>query len=254
MGVVWLARDETLNIEVALKFLPEVVALDPEAVNELKRETRRALRLTHPHIVRIYDFLEDRPLTAISMEFVSGKSLSQAKLDRPSHCFGPEELLSWLFELSSALDYAHQKARIVHRDLKPANLLITSNGDIKITDFGISANLSDTATRVSRTANVTGTPHYMSPQQMNGNTPDASDDIYALGATLYELLTSKPPFYTGNILYQVQNKTAPSVTERRAALLGAEEAANLTPIPPQWEDALAACLAKDPADRPARSC
>jgi len=246
MGVVWLARDGKLDREVALKFLPEMVAMDERAVDDLKRETRRALELTHPHIVRIYDFVDDSRLAAVSMEYVDGSSLTKLALEQPGKVFEVAQLRTWVGQLCEALQYAHGKAKIAHRDLKPANLMIDARGDLKVADFGISATLSDTTTRVSKQVGSSGTPVYMSPQQMMGEKPAATDDIYSLGATLYELLTGKPPFYSGNILLQVQNKVPPSVAERRAEL-GVESA---EAIPAAWEETIAACLAKQPEDRP----
>ncbi len=243
MGVVWLARDEELEREVALKFLPEIVALDPEAVGDLKRETRRNLDLTHIHIVRIYDFVTDVRTAAISMEYVDGATLSALKIEQPERVLPVAELKPWLEQLCGALHYAHTKAKVVHRDLKPANLMVNRQGDLKITDFGIARGISDSVSRVSKQAGSSGTPIYMSPQQMMGDDPAVADDIYALGATLFELLAGKPPFHTGNIIAQVQSKAAPLVNERRAA-------AGLPPVPSAWEQAIAACLAKEPAERP----
>ncbi len=245
MGVVWLARDEELEREVALKFLPEVVAADKEAVKELKRETRRSLELTHSHIIRIYDFLQDARTAAISMEYVAGDTLSARKADLERGCFEPEEIATWVGQLCSALDYAHGKAQIVHRDLKPANLMVDSRGDLKVADFGIASSVADSVSRVSKQAGSSGTPVYMSPQQMMGEKPAVTDDIYALGATLYDLLTGKPPFHSGNILMQVQTKVPPTLAARRAEL-GRTGA----PIPAAWEATVAACLAKDPTERP----
>lgn len=245
MGVVWLARDDQLDRDIALKFLPEVVALDPQAVADLKRETRRSLELTHPNIIRIYDFLQDRRAAAISMEWVAGETLASRKLAQLAQHFEPADLTAWLIQLCAALDYAHHSAQIVHRDLKPANLMLDARGALKVADFGIAASVSDSVSRVSVRSNSSGTPVYMSPQQMMGEKPAVADDIYALGATLYELLTGRPPFHSGNIIAQVQGKVPPSIAARRAELAIAGQ-----PIPPAWEETIAACLAKDASDRP----
>jgi len=247
MGIVWLVRDEELERDVALKFLPEVVALDPEALRDLKRETRRSLELTHPHIIRIYDFVQDGRTAAISMEYVAGSTLAQRKLDQPEQCFQPDDLRTWVGQLAQALDHAHRKAQVVHRDLKPANLMVDAREDLKIADFGIAASVSDSVSRVSAQAGSSGTPMFMSPQQMMGEKPAVTDDVYAMGATLYELLTGKPPFYSGNVIAQVQGRVPPSLADRRLEL-GVTRG---RPIPPVWEQTIAACLAKDPAARPA---
>ncbi|HRI83573.1 MAG TPA: serine/threonine-protein kinase, partial [Opitutaceae bacterium] len=245
MGVVWLARDDKLERDIALKFLPEVVAADPRAVDELKRETRRSLELTHPHIVRIYDFVEDARTAAIAMEYIPGATLAKLALEQPERAFEPGALTAWVKQLCEALDYAHRKAKVVHRDLKPANLMIDGAGELKVADFGIAASVSDSVSRVSQQGGTSGTPVYMSPQQMMGEKPAVTDDIYALGATLYDLLTGKPPFYTGNIILQVQSKVPPSVAARRVELGLTGEV-----IPPEWEATIAACLAKEAKDRP----
>ncbi len=245
MGVVWLARDEELERDVALKFLPEVVAADKEAVKELKRETRRSLELTHSHIVRIYDFVQDARTAAISMEYVAGDTLASRKSDHERGHFEPAEISAWVGQLCSALDYAHGVAQIVHRDLKPANLMVDARGHLKVTDFGIATSISDSVSRVSKQAGSSGTAVYMSPQQMMGEKAAVTDDIYALGATLYDLVSGKPPFHSGNIIAQVQSKTAPTISGRRAELGLAGE-----PLPQAWEDTIAACLAKEPKDRP----
>jgi hypothetical protein len=247
MGVVWLGVDTKLERAVALKFLPDVIGADPAALRELKDETRRGLELAHPNIVRIYDFVDDDEAAAISMEFVDGKSLSEQRLAKPHRVFSIDDISRWVGQMCDALDYAHLQKRIVHRDLKPANLMLNSESEIKITDFGIARSVSDTMSRVSRAQHGTsGTLLYMSPQQAMGDRPHPTDDIYALGATLYELLTGKPPFYSGDVSMQITTKTAPSLKTRRDEL----ETGATDDIPKVWEDAIAACLEKEPAKRP----
>ncbi len=248
MGVVWLARDDRLERDMALKFMPEMVRLDESAIDDLKRETRRSLELTHPHIVRIYDFVEDAKSAAIAMEFVNGCTLSALRIQKLNRVFEVDELYGTVEQITSALEYAHEHARIVHRDLKPTNLMVDDRSRIKITDFGIARSMSDSVSRISvlQPGATSGSPPFMSPQQVMGEPASVRDDIYSLGATLYELLTSKPPFYTGNIFRQIEEVTPPSLAERRQQL-GIEQA---TPIPEAWERTIAACLAKNPADRP----
>ena len=245
MGVVWLARDEKLDEELALKFLPDIVKHDPAALDELKAETKRARRLTHAGIVRIHDFLEDAHAAAIAMEAVEGVTLSQFRIEQPGKLFEVAAVAAWVRQICSALDYAHHTARVVHRDLKPANLMVDATGRIKVTDFGIARSISDSVSRVSAQAGSSGTPAYMSPQQMLGEKPAVTDDVYALGATIYELLTGKPPFYSGNVMMQVQSKVPPSLGARRAEL-----EISGAPIPPEWEAVVAACLLKAAGERP----
>jgi serine/threonine protein kinase len=245
MGVVWLVRDEELEREVALKFLPELIVHDRATLSDLKRETKRNLELTHKNIVRIYDFVNDERAACISMEYIDGDTLANLRAERETHVFEPAEIANWTAQLCDALDYAHNHARIIHRDIKPGNLMVNRRGDLKVQDFGIARSLGDTVSRLTTANRTSGTLVYMSPQQLDGEHGTQLDDIYSLGATLYDLLTSKPPFYSGNVDRQVHERVAPSMTERRKDL-------NIEPalVPPLWEEVVAACLAKDPAQRP----
>src|SRR5207244_10336467 len=130
-------------------------------------------------------------------------------------------------------------------DLKPANLIVNQRGNLKISDFGIARSLSDSVSRFTVEQGRSGTLVYMSPQQLNGQRCTHLDDIYSLGATVYELLTSKPPFYSGNIDRQICERVSPSLTERRKEL-------DIAPalVTQVWEGELAACLAKGPSRRP----
>ncbi len=245
MGIVWLARDEELERDVALKFLPDLMIRDHALFDQLKRETKRCLELTHPHIVRIHDFIHDERSGCISMEYIHGETLSNLRAEKEQRVFEPDEIATWISQLCDALDYAHTRANVIHCDLKPANLMVNQRGDLKITDFGIARSLSDSVSRLTLAQGRSGTLIYMSPQQLNGERCTHLDDIYSLGASIYELLTSKPPFYSGNIDRQICERVAPSMTERRKEL-------DIEPalVPQVWEDAVAACLAKDPSHRP----
>jgi serine/threonine protein kinase len=246
MGVVWLARDDELEREVALKFLPELVVHDRAVLDDLKRETVRSLALTHHNIVRIYDFAQGDGCACISMEYVDGATLSSLRVDRPDKVFEVEDLSPLLEQVCDALEYAHTRARIVHRDLKPSNLMVNANGDAKVADFGIARSLTDSVSMLTMSRGTSGTLVYMSPQQLDGEHASELDDIYSLGATIYELLTGKPPFYSGQIDRLVREKIPPTMTQRRADLAVTSK----TAIPQHWEDAIAACLAKDPSRRP----
>jgi serine/threonine protein kinase/Tfp pilus assembly protein PilF len=245
MGIVWLARDQELEREVALKFLPDLMIHDHALFNQLKRETKRCLELTHPHIVRIHDFIHDERSGCISMEYIDGETLSSLRAEKEQRVFEPDEITTWISQLCDALDYAHTRANVIHCDLKPANLMVNQRGELKVTDFGIARSLTDSVSRLTLEQGRSGTLVYMSPQQLSGERCTHLDDIYSLGASIYELLTSKPPFYSGNIDRQICERVAPSMTERRKEL-------DIEPafVPPVWEDAVAACLAKDPSQRP----
>ncbi len=244
MGEVWLARDERLECDVALKFLQERFRWDEAALLALRTETRRTRELNHPGIVRIHDLHEDQGQTAIAMEFLPGGSLHAQRCRRDPPVFTPAEILAWLPQLCAALDHAHA-AGVVHRDLKPSNLLLAADGGVKIGDFGIAQPVAESALRISQWA-PSGTLAYMGPQQHFGEPPAPSDDVYSLGATLYELLTGKPPFYSGNLAAQIERRVPDSLAERRRQLgLG-----RLGPPPRVWEETVAACLAKRAEDRP----
>src|SRR5437667_3417963 len=245
MGIVWLAHDEELEREVALKFLPDLIIHDAAVLSDLKRETRRCLELTHKNIVRIYDFVHDERSGCISMEYIDGDTLSNLRCDKERKVFEPTELTDWISQLCDALDYAHNYARIIHRDLKPANLMVNQRGELKVSDFGIARSLGDSLSVITMAGGRSGTLSYMSPQQLEGERGTHLDDIYSLGASVYELLTSKPPFYVGNIDRQIREKVPPSMTERRK-----EFEIEAEPIPAAWEEWVAACLAKDPGRRP----
>ncbi len=244
MGIVWLAHDTRLDEEVALKFLPPQVRLDPAALDDLRRETAKSRKLTHPNIVRIHDLYESKSADAfISMEYVEGLTLSHLRVARPGRVLPWTELDPLVRQLCAALDYAHGE-KVIHRDLKPGNLMLDSRRRLKLADFGIARVLSDSMSRNSLPQATSGSPPYMSPQQMDGRTARPTDDLYALGATLYELLTSKPPFYSGDVVYQARN-LPPEPMALRLAEFGLEN-----DIPPQVESVVMQCLAKEPHQRP----
>ena len=244
MGVVWLAFDELLRDEVALKMLPKEIRLDPVALDDLRRETLRSRKLSHPNIVRIHDLFEAANDDAfISMEYVDGRNLSALRIEKPNRVLTWEFLEPVVKQLCDALHYAHGE-RVVHRDLKPANLMLDQKHRLKLADFGIARVISDTIGRISAQRNTSGTLVYMSPQQLDGEAPQVTDDIYSMGAALYELLTSKPPFFTGDISHQVRHIAAKSLSLRLSDFEVTNE------IPPQVPPVILACLEKDPARRP----
>jgi len=152
------------------------------------------------------------------MEYVDGQPLSRLKAEQPQRCLAWDYLKPLVKQLCDALDYAHGE-HVIHRDLKPANLMVDGRGRLKLADFGLAVVVNDSLNRLSQNRSTSGTPAYMSPQQIEGRTPQVTDDIYALGATLYELLASKPPFYTGDVLHQARH-SAPDPLEQRLAAWG----------------------------------
>jgi len=245
MGVVWLAHDRVLEQPIALKFIAQHLTQNQQEIDRLKGETRRSLKLSHPNIVRIYDFIQTHQGAAVAMEYVDGWSLWSLRVDKPRQIFTVEEILPWIRDLCDALDYAHNQAGIVHRDIKPANLIVNSRGQLKVTDFGLSRELQRGPARDASHPLIVGTDWYMSPQQWTGDPPAVADDVYSLGVTIYELLTGKPPFYEGDVFKQLHEDIPPSMTERLFQF-GFHDVV----IPLTWEETVAACLEKDVARRP----
>jgi serine/threonine protein kinase len=204
MGVVYLATDPNIGRAVAIKTirLNEVEKTDErERLRErLFREARSAGMLSHPGIVTIYDVDQQDDLAFIAMEFVDGPTLDQI-LSRDV-AITPEQMFSVLGQAAVALDYAHQKG-IVHRDIKPANIMIAADGTTKITDFGVAK--IGTNEHLTRTGTIVGTPHYMSPEQVQGLAVDGRSDQFSLAVVAYEMLTGEKP-YTGEQLTTVVYK------------------------------------------------
>ena len=199
MAEVYEGTDRRLNRRVAIKVLRPDLARDPMFQERFRREAQSAAGLNHPNIVAIYDTGEDLigtdenqvSVPYIVMEFVDGVTLRHMLNNGPRIL--PERALEVIAGVLAALDYAHRHG-IVHRDIKPANIMINTNGDAKVMDFGIARAMSDAATSVTATSAVMGTAQYLSPEQARGELVDARSDIYSSGCVLYELLTGVTPF------------------------------------------------------------
>ena len=205
MGVVYKAHKKFLERTVALKVLKPHLAAVPSFLARFLREGKVASRLEHPGIVKVYDVGEDDGRYYIVMEFVDGRNL----LDMVSED-GPlpaGKALRITKQVAEALAYAHE-LEVVHRDIKPGNIIVTDAGDAKIADLGLARPIRDD-TEVTNPGAVVGTPIYMSPEQCRGSAVDARSDLYSLGATLYMILTGKPPFRgdsTATLIHRVVNE------------------------------------------------
>jgi predicted Ser/Thr protein kinase len=189
MGVVYLAEDTRLGRRVALKALPTALAMQPELRQRLRREARAAATISHPNVAVVYALEEMDDHLFIASEYVRGETLREEIARGP---IAPERAGAIAAEMAGALAAAHE-AGVIHRDLKPENVLIKPDGGVKVVDFGIAQVEGPEATRLTRAGSLLGTPAYMAPEQLLGETVDGRADIYAWGIVLSEMLTGRHP-------------------------------------------------------------
>ncbi len=238
MGEVWLADDDLLKRQVALKLLSLSASLS-EAEREASiarfyREAQAAGKLSHRNIVVIYDISEEGGRHFISMEYLQGQTLDRVIASGPQP---PERAAEIVAQVAEALDYAHRQG-VVHRDIKPENIFLLPDGTVKVTDFGIARVMGTTT--MTQAGAIIGTPGYMSPEQIKGERVDSRSDIFSTGVVLYELLSGVKPFDAETItsvMYKVVNEPPPPL-------------ASLVPGVPAWlAGVVERATAKDPAAR-----
>jgi Tol biopolymer transport system component len=254
MGEVYRARDTRLDRTVAIKVLPQQLAADPQFRERFDREARTISQLTHPHVCTLYDVGDHEGTAFLVMEYLEGETLA-ARIERGA--LKLDEALRLAMEIVSALDAAH-RAGVVHRDLKPANVMLTkssagsaSSPQAKLLDFGLAkagastvagglTMLPTTPAALTAQGTILGTFQYMAPEQIEGQEADARSDIWAFGCVLYEMLTGKRAFEA-----KTQATLIAAIVDRQPQPVSAVQP--LTP--PALDRVVAACLAKDPADR-----
>ncbi len=239
MGVVYLGRDPKINRVVAIKAIPLTEEFDDDDLLEARdrffREAEMAGKLNHPSIVTIFDAGEERGLAYIAMEFIQGQHLSY--YTEPQHLLPVRKVLSLVIRMADALHYAHLH-NVVHRDIKPANIMFNIETDaLKITDFGI-ARLADVSR--TKTGIVLGTPSFMSPEQLEGRALDGRSDLFAVGVTMYQLLTGVLPFRADSMTRLMNN----IATEPHPAMRSIRPE-----LPPTLDDIIDRVLAKSAEDR-----
>ncbi|MFD0021138.1 serine/threonine-protein kinase [Streptomyces sp. NPDC058382] len=237
MGEVWRATDEVLGRSVAVKLLLGEHA-DESATARFRLEAQTAARLSHPHLVAVFDFGSWEDRLFLVMELVEGRSLADLLLSQER--LAPEQVAGIAGQAAAGLAAAHRQG-IVHRDIKPGNLMLDAEGSVKIGDFGIAQFVDDPSAALTTTGHIVGTSLYLAPERALGRTADAASDMYSLGCVIYQLLLGQPPFRSDTptaTLYQHVD-TPPVPLRQRGVDMSAA-----------FDSYLLGLLAKQPEDRP----
>ena len=223
-GTVLLMEDTVVDERLVLKFLNPSISQDEEMMQRFVHELRYSRKITHPNVIRIYDFLHIRGNYAISMEYFPSHTLGGEVLDGKPLALRRAVRLG--MDVAKGMSVAHAVG-IVHRDLKPANVLINEEGIVKIVDFGVAAAQHQGDTQLTKTGYVIGSPKYMAPEQILGKKVDERADIYSLGVIMYEMLTGTPPYHRGDhmsVMYQhVQGRARPPIELNPALAQGVSD-------------------------------
>jgi serine/threonine protein kinase len=206
-------------------------------MSELRQEVKRNRQLIHPNILRVYDFVEDGGIAAVSMDRFDGESLASILARKGK--FDPAEVQRVIQQLAATLDDAH-RVQLFHRDLSPVNLFVRPNGALFVTNFGVARCIRDAMERTRSVASEALHISYMSPQQVDGEKPSKSDDVYGMGVLAFELLTGNVPFSGADIVPAIRAAQPPKLSDS----LGSA-------VPAEWEIFVSSCLAKKPDQRPA---
>ncbi len=234
MADVYLGKDLDLKRMVAIKILHESYASNKNFIARFKREAQNLAGLTHPNIVEVYDWGEFRDLYFIVMEYVRGENLKTI-IDK-SGAFDPVLAAQYAIQICDALSVAHS-INLIHRDIKPQNIMVTPEGVVKVTDFGIAKFIADDNTK---TLNIIGTASYISPEQVQGKVLDDSSDIYSLGIVMYEMLSADVPFRGGSPI---------DISLRHITEKPQPPSSSLIKIPEGFEKIIMKCIEKDPLNR-----
>ncbi|HEY6138438.1 MAG TPA: protein kinase [Thermoanaerobaculia bacterium] len=239
MGVVYRAVDTQLDETVAIKTLPgDVMQKSPEDLERFKREIRLARKITHRNVLRTYDYGEAEGVYFISMEYVRGYTLAELLEEAQDHRMAARAAMGLSRQICRGLQAAHEQG-IIHRDIKPQNVLIDHKGEVKLMDFGI-ARMAEAKEGMTQAGLIVGTPHYMSPEQVQGQQLDARSDVYSMGVMLYEILGGAKPFTSSSLT----GVLTAHITETPKPLI------ELRPEIGRAVDAMVMrCLAKNPKDR-----